>query len=119
MIRENPDSLCKCVNNVNFLQNLVTLVREYRYRFRIYNEIVSTINIRYMKKNEKNTVVNNQEDEDGYTLYPGYAIYSGNIKEKPRVRALHKDANTARNSSKPGVGNLTISDSAKPGIDKK
>ena len=72
-----------------------------------------------MKKNEKYIAVNNQEDEDGYTLYPGYAIYEGNIKESQTISALHKTANSAMNSSKPSPVNFTISASPKPGRDKK
>lgn len=71
-----------------------------------------------MKKDEKYTVVNSQEDEDGYTLYPGYAIYSGNFEEKQKVSAAHKAAKTGRNSSTSGLENFAISTSVKPGRNK-
>lgn len=71
-----------------------------------------------MKKNEKYTVVNNQEDEDGYFLYPDYNIYGESFNEKQKVSAVHKAAKTGRNSSKPGLENFTISTSVKPGRDK-
>lgn len=47
-----------------------------------------------MKKKDNYSVVNNQEDEDGYTLYPENAIPFENIKQK-------QDLNSHINVSNP------------------
>lgn len=54
-----------------------------------------------MKKKEKYYVVNNQEDEDGYTLYPENAIIYKNIKKKQAIGFRDNTANTGSGSSKP------------------
>jgi hypothetical protein len=72
-----------------------------------------------MKKDINYIAINNQEDEDGYTLYPGYAVFKGNIKEKQIISALHKTADIASNSPKHGPGNLPKSTSSKPGKIKR
>jgi len=54
-----------------------------------------------MKKNEKNYPVNNQEDEDGYILYPQIAITYDNVKREKDISSRNKPANTEHGSSKP------------------
>jgi hypothetical protein len=72
-----------------------------------------------MKKSEKFIAVNNQEDEDGYILYPLYAIYGGHVKDTRTVSDLPKPANSASDSIKPGPGKLTRSAAAKAGKGKE
>jgi hypothetical protein len=43
-----------------------------------------------MKKKEKYYPVNNQEDEDGYTLHPGTAIIYENGKRKKDTNSRNK-----------------------------
>ena len=54
-----------------------------------------------MKNKEKYYAVNNQEDEDGYTLYPENAIIYKNIKKKQAIDSRDNTANTGAGSSKP------------------
>ena len=54
-----------------------------------------------MKNKEKYYAVNNQEDEDGYTLYPENTIIYKSIKEKKDISARDNTANTGTGSSKP------------------
>jgi hypothetical protein len=66
-----------------------------------------------MKKNEKYVAVNNQEDEDGYILHPGYAIDGRNNKDDRTARNLHRLANVASDAIKPPPGKPTRSNSVK------
>jgi hypothetical protein len=72
-----------------------------------------------MKKSEKYIAVNNQEDEDGYILYRGYAIYGGNFKGNRTVSDLHKAANIDSDSPKRSSASMGRSTSRKPDSTKK
>jgi hypothetical protein len=52
-----------------------------------------------MKKKEKYYAVNNQEDEDGFTLYPGNAIIE-NVKGKPDINSRNDTANSEQSKTK-------------------
>ena len=46
-----------------------------------------------MKKNEKYYPVNKQEDEDGYSLYPGNTITTKIVKAKQRISSRNTIVN--------------------------
>ncbi len=54
-----------------------------------------------MKNKEKYYAVNNQEDEDGYTLYPENTIIYENIKGKQDIDSRNNTANTGSSFLKP------------------
>ena len=64
-----------------------------------------------MKKKWKYEVVNNQEDEDGCSLYPNNVIIFESAREK---RNLNSNENTAKTES--GSPNLAI---ISPGVRKR
>lgn len=53
-----------------------------------------------MKNKEQYYAVNNQEDEDVYTLYPGKAIIYENVKRKQYISSSNITANTDPGSAK-------------------
>jgi hypothetical protein len=65
--------------------------------------LYSIKNYLLMKKKEKPLVMNNQEDEDGYTLYPENAIMYENEKKRLAVCNNLHVVNTAQVSSKEGL----------------
>jgi len=56
-----------------------------------------------MRKNEKYYAVNNQEDEDGYNIYPAKTNFYGNSKSKQHINSSDKKGNT-----EPGAVNMQM-----------
>jgi hypothetical protein len=55
-----------------------------------------------MKKKEKPYVMNNQEDEDGYNLYPGSAFIYERAKKKHVVSNSHHVVSAIQDSLRQG-----------------
>ncbi|MCW3116758.1 MAG: hypothetical protein JWM28_840 [Chitinophagaceae bacterium] len=64
-----------------------------------------------MKKNEKYHPVNNQEDEDGYILFPDQPIEYGNEKKKQPVNAGNSISYTPPDNVKQPFSRLNHSQS--------
>jgi len=62
-----------------------------------------------MKKSKKYYAINNQEDEDGITLYPGDAIINKNQKNKRNINSQEKTENNESVSNKLKFRNLSRS----------
>ena len=60
-----------------------------------------------MKKKEKYYAVNNQEDEDGYTLYPGNAIIE-KVKRKQDKSSQNDSPDTKHSKTKDEEGDVEI-----------
>ena len=53
-----------------------------------------------MNKKKTNNVVNNQEDEDGYSLYAGNWIMNENVHGKKELKIRHNRVNKEYRSAK-------------------
>jgi hypothetical protein len=78
-----------CVNLVTIQKNHVTVIQVHNYTFRTAKCLCC-----YMKKKEKYYPLNCQEDEDGYTHYPGNTGVSENAKDQEGTMLANNIENT-------------------------